>query len=50
LGQDIPFSEEALLQMHNSELADALGNLMHRATNITQKYCEGKVPDLTADV
>jgi methionyl-tRNA synthetase len=48
-GQDIPFSEEALLQMHNSELADALGNLMHRATNITQKYCEGKVPDVTAE-
>mmetsp|Transcript_52369 Transcript_52369/g.84751 ORF Transcript_52369/g.84751 Transcript_52369/m.84751 type:complete len:899 (+) Transcript_52369:23-2719(+) len=48
-GQDIPFSEEALAQMHNSELADALGNLMHRATNITQKYCAGQVPDVTAE-
>ena len=48
-GQDIPFSEEALAQMHNSELADALGNLMHRATNITQKYCGGAVPDVKAE-
>ena len=48
-GQDIPFSEEALAQMHNAELADALGNLMHRATNITQKYCGGVVPDVTAE-
>mmetsp|Transcript_10281 Transcript_10281/g.24115 ORF Transcript_10281/g.24115 Transcript_10281/m.24115 type:complete len:906 (-) Transcript_10281:152-2869(-) len=47
-GQDIPFSEEGLVLMHNSELADSLGNLMHRATNITGKYCGGKVPDVTA--
>mmetsp|Transcript_54949 Transcript_54949/g.112203 ORF Transcript_54949/g.112203 Transcript_54949/m.112203 type:complete len:903 (+) Transcript_54949:99-2807(+) len=47
-GQDIPFSEEGLALMHNSELADSLGNLMHRATNITQKYCDGKVPDVEA--
>jgi len=48
-GADIPFNEGALVQMHNSELADALGNLMHRATNITQKYCEGQVPDVKAE-
>ena len=24
------------------------GNLMHRASNITKKYCGGKVPDLKA--
>ena len=48
-GQDIPFAEEGLSTMHNAELADSLGNLMHRATNITQKYCGGKVPDVTAE-
>ena len=47
--QDIPFSEESMAQMPNSELADALGNLMHRATNITQKYCGGKVPEVKAE-
>jgi methionyl-tRNA synthetase len=43
-GQDVNFSEEALITMHNAELADALGNLVHRATNLASKYCEGKVP------
>mmetsp|Transcript_28568 Transcript_28568/g.44685 ORF Transcript_28568/g.44685 Transcript_28568/m.44685 type:complete len:531 (-) Transcript_28568:1188-2780(-) len=47
-GGDIPYSEESLATMHNAELADSLGNLMHRASNITKKYCEGKVPDLKA--
>ena len=35
--------------MHNSELADVLGNLIHRVLNLTQKYCEGIVPDVTHD-
>ena len=43
-GQDVNFSEEALVTMHNAELADALGNLVHRATNLASKYCGGRVP------
>jgi methionyl-tRNA synthetase len=43
-GQDVNFSEEALVTMHNAELADALGNLVHRATNLAGKYCGGAVP------
>ncbi len=43
------FSEESMISMHNSELADVLGNLIHRVLNLTQKYCEGMVPDVTHD-
>eukprot|EP00624_Nannochloropsis_granulata_P000557 evm.model.NODE_1214_length_7623_cov_21.711794.3 len=45
-GGDISFSPDAMLQAHNSELADVLGNLVHRAVNLCQKFCEGKVPML----
>ena len=45
-GGDISFSPEAMLQAHNSELADVLGNLVHRAVSLCQKFCEGKVPSL----
>jgi hypothetical protein len=29
-GADLPFSADALQLLHNSELADTLGNLIHR--------------------
>ena len=32
--------------MHNADLCDTLGNLVHRATNLCQKYCDGVVPDV----
>jgi methionyl-tRNA synthetase len=31
-------------QANNSELANTLGNLVNRATNLTAKYCGGVVP------
>ena len=43
-GSDIPFSETALVLTHNSDLADVLGNLVHRATNLCSKNCGGAVP------
>ena len=33
--------------MHNADLCDTLGNLVHRATNLAKKYCGGVVPSLT---
>lgn len=48
-GFDMPFSEDDLINIHNSELADTLGNLVHRAVNICKKYADGKVPDARAD-
>ena len=32
--------------MHNADLCDTLGNLVHRATNLCVKYCDGTVPDV----
>ncbi|CAI5729173.1 unnamed protein product [Hyaloperonospora brassicae] len=48
-GQDMPFSEDDLINIHNSELADTLGNLVHRTVNICKKYSNGVVPDVKAD-
>ena len=44
-GSDVPFSESNLVYVHNSDLADVLGNLVHRATNLCNKNCGGVVPD-----
>jgi len=48
-GTDLNFSEVSLVSMHNSELADTLGNLVHRGLNLCQKFCEGKIPDVEHD-
>ncbi len=39
-GEDVPFSVEGVTGEHNSILCDYLGNLLHRATNLAQKYCD----------
>eukprot|EP00388_Colpodella_angusta_P043111 GDKK01058482.1.p1 GENE.GDKK01058482.1~~GDKK01058482.1.p1 ORF type:complete len:602 (+),score=182.55 GDKK01058482.1:1-1806(+) len=44
LGEDFPFVREQMFDIHNAILNDQLGNLIHRATNMTQKYCEGVTP------
>jgi len=43
-GQDGDFSEKSLVNRLNSELADALGNLLSRTTAMIQKYNEGTIP------
>jgi methionyl-tRNA synthetase len=48
-GSDLNFSEESLVQCHNSELADVLGNLLHRVVNLCHKYCGGVVPQCEHD-
>eukprot|EP01039_Chlorochromonas_danica_P001164 gene1164-1271_t len=45
-GADLNFSEETLIAMHNNELADVLGNLVHRVLTLSLKYCDGVVPDV----
>jgi methionyl-tRNA synthetase len=46
-GNDGDFSEEKLVERHNSELADKLGNLVSRVTSLAEKYgvekCENKI-------
>ena len=34
--------------MHNADLCDTLGNLVHRGTNLCKKYCGGSIPDVPA--
>jgi len=43
-GDDGNFSEEALVNRHNNELANDLGNLLNRTTNMINKYFKGQVP------
>lgn len=47
-GGELSFSEESMRDMHNADLCDTLGNLVHRATNLCGKYCGGIVPDVPA--
>jgi methionyl-tRNA synthetase len=49
-GSDVPYAEESLMLMHNADLADTLGNLIHRAASLSQRMCSGVVPDVQADV
>ncbi len=49
-GEDLSFSEESLAIIHNADLCDTIGNLIHRATNLCAKYCDGTVPNVPAPV
>ena len=45
-GGELSYSEDNVRDMHNADLCDTVGNLVHRATNLCQKYCGGLVPDV----
>ncbi len=44
LGQDASFTEDAFTRRYNADLANDLGNLLSRVTNMTRRFCGGKVP------
>jgi methionyl-tRNA synthetase len=43
IGQDADFLEFRLVERHNSELANSLGNLLNRTLNMTGRYCQGQL-------
>jgi methionyl-tRNA synthetase len=45
--RDGDFSRERLVTAHDSELADQLGNLVHRTASLLDRYCGGQVPTST---
>ncbi|VVC00605.1 Methionine--tRNA ligase [uncultured archaeon] len=49
LGEDGNFSIESLVERHNQELANGLGNLVNRALSLAEKKLGGKVPDAKTD-
>ena len=47
---DGDFSHARFLEIHNSELANGLGNLVNRVVMMTDRYLEGKIPEKGVDV
>lgn len=45
LGRDADFSEEGLVRRYEGDLANDLGNLLHRIVNMIGRYCDGRVPE-----
>jgi methionyl-tRNA synthetase len=43
-GQDQDYSDEALLQRYNADLANGLGNALSRAITMANSYFDGKTP------
>ncbi len=44
-GQDLDFSEEGIVRRLNTDLANDLGNLLHRVLSMVHRYFNGEVPE-----
>jgi methionyl-tRNA synthetase len=44
LGRDAEFTVERVQQRYEADLANDLGNLLHRLVNMIGRYCEGHIP------
>lgn len=44
LGNDAPFSKELVVNRVNNDLANNMGNLLSRTSNLIGKYFDGKIP------
>lgn len=50
LGEDGNFAIESLIDRHNNELANDLGNFVHRTLTLVEKKLDGKIPNAKTDV
>ncbi|MBI4044572.1 MAG: methionine--tRNA ligase [Candidatus Diapherotrites archaeon] len=48
-GEDGVFEERLIVERHNSELANELGNLLNRVLVLIEKNCNGEIPQATTD-
>ena len=44
LGRDADFRAHKVAQRYQSDLANDLGNLLHRVVNMVERYCQGCIP------
>jgi methionyl-tRNA synthetase len=44
LGRDANFDEEGLRHRYQADLANDLGNLLHRLVNMLRRYCNASIP------
>lgn len=49
-GADIKFSEDQLVDLHDSDLANSYGNLVNRVFVLAKKFTQSSVPDVLIDV
>ncbi len=49
-GNDAPFSQDLVIQKINSDLANTLGNLLSRSTNLIEKFYSGQIPEGNNDI
>jgi methionyl-tRNA synthetase len=48
-GRDGDFNETRFIQILNADLANDLGNLLNRTLQMAHKYCDRRVPSVSAD-
>ncbi|MEP6602807.1 MAG: class I tRNA ligase family protein [Spartobacteria bacterium] len=48
-GKDADFSEERLVTRYNSDLANSMGNLLNRALNMSDRYCQSTLANREVD-
>jgi methionyl-tRNA synthetase len=47
-GEDADFTYGALLERLNADLADGLGNLASRTLTMVRRFCDGRIPEVSA--
>jgi methionyl-tRNA synthetase len=43
--RDVEFNVEVVAQRYRDDLANDLGNLLHRIVNMVGRYCDGRIPE-----